>query len=186
MQAFVCYIVWCINRQRPPETRPKLVPYILAQVGGHSLALAPPGGDDGNGPEWILYQLPRRQRMWQVFFEQSLYVSGKTYTLLSSHRKPLFSRWLRYPQMAPNQHMELLITWESCFTSAGGRLSVLPGLLQIALDGSRSHHAVPVYPRWPRYLQMAADGSRSMSPDDHMELLSREAWWRNKVRAMED
>ena len=67
------------------------------------------------------------------------------------------------PLASPDDHRELVITCGSCFTNAGGRFSGLPGLLQVALDGSWWHH---VLPDCLRYFQMF--------PDEHMELLSGE------------
>ena len=61
------------------------------------------------------------------------------------------------PLASPDDHRELVITCGSCFTNAGGRFSGLPGLLQVALDGSWWHH---VLPDCLRYLQMARSDSR--------------------------
>ena len=74
------------------------------------------------------------------------------------------ARWSRIVQRAPEAHFQIApndsrcpqtSSWNCypgrCFTSAGGRFSVLPGLLQIALDGFGCS---------PEEFQMAPDGIR--------------------------
>ena len=81
------------------------------------------------------------------------------------HVLPDCPRWLRYLQMAPvDSECPQMVTCgyypRNCFTGGGNRFSVLPGLLQIALDDSRWHHVLPDWPRWPRYPQMSPDDSK--------------------------